>query len=98
MLGEVFDLNHYTHFVNQLKGLNGLGGGEEILDSIHKCLLYPTEYKQPYEQGYKHESYAVSKTGVIKTAYAEHSVAEGFYKWGKGVQGDPEPQLFAGDS
>ena len=52
--------------------------GVEILDRIHKRLLHLTEYKQPDEQGDDHESYAVSETGVIKTAYAEHGVAEGF--------------------
>jgi len=40
------------------------------LHCIHKRLLYLTEYKQPDEKGYYHESYAVSETGVIKTAYA----------------------------
>ena len=66
-------------------------GVEEILDCIHKSLLHLTEYKQANEQCYYRESNAVSKTGCIKTAYAEHGVAEGFYKWGEGIQSDPEP-------
>ena len=80
-----------------MKGLRGLRGVEEILDSVHKRLLYLTEYKQPDEQGYDHESDAVSETGDIKTPYAEHGIAEGFYKRGKWIQGDPEPQFFTSD-
>ena len=61
------------------------------LDRIHKSLLNLAEYKQPDEQGYDHESYAVSKTAIVKTAYSKHSIAEGLYEWGKGIQVDPEP-------
>jgi hypothetical protein len=78
-------------------GLEKLREVKFKLHSIHKCLLYLTKYKQPNKQGYDHESYAVSKTGVIKTAYTEHGIAEGFYEWGKGIQSDPEPQLITGD-
>ena len=68
-----------------------LEGEVKQLHSIHKRLLNLTEYKQPDEQSYDHESYAVSKTAIIKTACAEHSIAEGFYEWGKGIQVDQEP-------
>ena len=109
LFGEVFYFNYSAH--DALKGLNlpaegrevelasqRLGGVEVIqLHCIHKSLLYHTEYKQPDEEGYYHESDAVPKTSCIKTAYAEHGVAKGFYKWGKRIQGDPEPQFFTGD-
>jgi len=49
-----------------------------ILHSIHKSLLYLTEYEQTDEQGYNHESNAISETSIIKTTYAEHGVAECF--------------------
>ena len=75
----------------------GWGGEVKQLHSVHKRLLYLTEYKQPNEQGYDHESDAVSETGIIKTAHAEHGVAEGFYEWGEGIQSDPEPQLVTGN-
>ena len=40
------------------------------LDSVHKSLLYLTEYEQPDEQCYYHETDAVSKTSRIKTTYS----------------------------
>lgn len=109
LFGEVFYFDDSAH--DELKRLNlpaegrevelasqRLGGVEVIqLHSVHKSLLYLTEYNQPDEKGYDHESDAVPETGVIKTAYTEHGVAKGFYKWGKGIQGDPELQLITGD-
>ena len=82
LFGEVFYFDDSAH--DELKRLNlpaegrevelasqRLGGVEVIqLHSVHKRLLNLTEYKQPDEQGYEHESYTVSETGDIKTAYA----------------------------